>query len=80
MANFDVFEDNDCGKWRVTREGAEDPIDLAKTRRDAERIAKRLAANTGGGEVRVHSPDGKVRNREKVKPAGDPFTTGEQQQ
>ncbi len=69
MANFHVSEDKNCGKWRVTREGAEDPIDLAKTRRDAERIAKRLAANTGGGEVRIHGPDGKIRNRDKVEPA-----------
>ncbi len=79
MANFDVSEDKGCGKWRVTREGAEDPIDLAKTRREAELIAKRLAANTGGGEVRVHGSDGKVRNRDTVEPAKDPFPTGEQQ-
>ncbi len=77
MANFHVSEDKDCGKWRVTREGADNPSDLAKTRRDAERIARRLAANTGGGEVRIHGPDGKVRNRDTVKPAKDRFPTSE---
>ena len=72
MANYHVSKDKETGEWRVTREGAERVSDLAATQREAEQIAKDLAANSGGGEVRIHGLDGKIRDSDTVAPASDP--------
>ncbi len=73
MANYHVSKDKETSKWRVTKEGAERVSDFAETQRDAERIAKELAENSGGGEVRIHGVDGKIRDSDTVAPAKDPF-------
>ena len=72
MANYHVSKDKDSGEWRVRREGAGRISDLANTQREAERTAKALAANSGGGEVRIHGLDGKIRDSDTVPPANDP--------
>jgi len=46
----------------------------ASTQREAEKIAKQLAAQSGGGEVRIHKPKGgPIRDSDTVPPARDPF-------
>lgn len=72
MANYHVSKDKNSGEWRVKREGADRVSDLANTQREAERTAKELAANSGGGEVRIHGLDGKIRDSDTVPPAHDP--------
>ena len=39
---------------------------------EATREAERLSSLTGGGEVRIHGEDGKIRDSDTVKPAHDP--------
>lgn len=39
---------------------------------DAEREAKRLSANSGGGEVRIQGRNGKFRDSDTVFPGNDP--------
>ena len=46
--------------------------DTARTQQKAEKIAKRLAQNSGGGEVRIHGSDGKIRDRDTVASGNDP--------
>ncbi len=46
--------------------------DTARTQQKAEQIAKRLAQNSGGGEVRIHGSDGKIRDRDTVASGNDP--------
>lgn len=73
MANYHVAKDKDSGDWRIKREGADRASGFAPTQADAEAIAKDLAANSGGGEVRIHGLDGKIRDSDTVPPARDPF-------
>jgi hypothetical protein len=44
-----------------------------KTQADAERRAKEIVANMGGGEVRIQGRDRKFRDSDTVRPAKDPF-------
>jgi hypothetical protein len=73
MSNYHVSKDKDLNKWRVTKEGSERISDYAKTQSKAEAIAKKLSANTGGGEVRIHGLDGKIRDSDTVSPGNDPY-------
>lgn len=71
--NYHVTKDKDTGRWRVVREGADRASDTADTQEQAERIAKRLVGDSGGGEVRIHRPGGPIRDSDTVPPAKDPF-------
>jgi len=73
MANHHISKDKNRGDWKIVREGNPNPIGHAPTQKEAERIAKNLTANTGGGEVRIHGLDGKIRDSDTVKPGRDPF-------
>lgn len=71
MANYHVVKNSKDG-WAVKREGAERRT-LAPTQRAAERLAKGYATNSGGGEVVIHGRDGKIRDKDTMSPARDPF-------
>ncbi len=73
MANYHVTKDKENNQWRVKKEGADRASDFADTQREAEKIAKELARNSGGGEVRIHSPKGPIIDSDTVAPAKDPF-------
>ncbi len=72
MANYHVSKPKDSKDWTVKREGAERISDTARTQQRAERIAKQLSGNSGGGEVRIHGRDGKIRDSDTVSPGKDP--------
>jgi hypothetical protein len=44
-----------------------------RTQTNAERAAKRDLAHKGGGEVVIHGRDGRIRDKDTVKPAKDPY-------
>ena len=73
MPNYHVTKDQNAGQWQVLKEHAQRVSALAPTQRVAEQLAKEFAANSGGGEVRIHGLDGKIRNSDTVPPANDPF-------
>jgi len=52
--------------------GADRASGTERTQAQAEREAKRLASLSGGGEVRIHSEDGRIRDSDTIKPANDP--------
>jgi Uncharacterized protein conserved in bacteria (DUF2188) len=73
MANYHVTNPKGSDDWRVVRENAERASATAATQHEAERIAKDLAANSGGGEVRIHKPHGgPIRDSDTVAPGNDP--------
>jgi hypothetical protein len=73
MANYHVTNPKGSDEWRVVRENADRASATASTQAEAERIAKVLAANSGGGEVRIHKPDGgPIRDSDTVAPGHDP--------
>jgi len=72
MANYHVSKNKDIGKWSVKKEGSERVSEYANTQKEAEKIAKEFSGNSGGGEVRIHGLDGKIRDSYTVAPGNDP--------
>ena len=71
MANYHVSR-NDDGSWKALKEGGLRAAVIVNTQRSAEIEAKKLVANSGGGEVRIHGLDGRIRDSGTVPPANDP--------
>lgn len=71
MANYSVVK-NLKGGWDTKRDGTSRTSSHADTQKEAEAEAKRFSANSGGGEVRIHGLDGKIRDSDTVKPGNDP--------
>jgi hypothetical protein len=64
---------NPKGGWDIKKPGGTRSSGHEKTQSDAVRRAKDIVANQGGGEVRVHGRDGKIRDSDTVAPGNDPF-------
>jgi len=45
---------------------------LQKRESKAEKLAKKFSSNSGGGEVKIHGLDGKIRDSDTVPPGNDP--------
>ena len=71
MANYSVVK-NHNGGWDSKRDGSSRSSSHADTQQEAEREAKRYSSNSGGGEVRIHGLDGKIRDSDTVSPGRDP--------
>ena len=67
----DVVPDGKGG-WKVTRPGSEKASARATTQRSAEKRAKEIVRGEGGGEVRIHGRDGRIRDSDTVPPGRDP--------
>lgn len=73
MSNYHVTNQKGSDTWRVLREGAGRVSAIAPTQKLAEKIAKQLSGNSGGGEVRIHKPNGgPIRDSDTVFPGHDP--------
>lgn len=59
--------------WGVKGPNAERASSVHDTQADAQRQAKKVVENPGGGEVRTHGQDGKWRESDTVKPGNDPY-------
>ncbi|OJW82291.1 MAG: hypothetical protein BGO69_17020 [Bacteroidetes bacterium 46-16] len=75
MANYHVSKDKETGKWNIQKEGGQKSSGSADTQKEAEKMAKHFSGNNGGGEVRIHGLDGKIRDSDTVKPGNDPKTS-----
>ncbi|MES2930772.1 MAG: DUF2188 domain-containing protein [Patescibacteria group bacterium] len=73
MSNYHVTNPKGSDKWKVLKEGADRASVLVDTQKEAEKIAKELSANSGGGEVVIHKPNGgPIRDKDTVAPGNDP--------
>ena len=72
MSNYYVSKDKESDKWKVLKEGAKRASELLPLQKQAEAIAKRLSANSGGSEVRIKGLNGKFRDSDTVWPGKDP--------
>ena len=72
MANYHVVKDKQTNKWEAKKENAERVSGYYSTQAEAEQAAKQFASNNGGGEVRIHTPKGPIRDSDTVAPANDP--------
>ena len=75
MSNYHVSKDKTTNKWNVQKEGGTNSSGSAQTQKEAEKLAKQYSANSGGGEVRIHGLDGKIRDSDTVAPGNDPSTS-----
>jgi hypothetical protein len=72
MSNYHVMRDKESGDWYAKREKADRASGYYATQSKAEKVAKQLSANSGGGEVRIHRADGSIRDSDTVFPGNDP--------
>lgn len=59
--------------WAVKKPGADRASSIHDTQREAERAAKEIVSNQGGGEVRIQGRDGQWRDSDTVPPGNDPM-------
>jgi hypothetical protein len=71
MPNYHVTKRKGFSDWTVVKDKAGRASATAPTQAEAERIAKQFAANQGGGEVRIHRPDGTIRDSDTVAPGNE---------
>lgn len=64
---------NPDGGWDITAPGAARRSGHERTQADAERRAKDIVRNAGGGEVVTHGRDGRIRSKDTVAPGNDPM-------
>jgi len=70
--NYHVVPHKENG-WAIKKAGADRVSAYAPTQRAAEKTAKTYSLNSGGGEVVIHRRDGKIRDKDTMHPAKDPF-------
>ena len=71
MSNYHVTKNQDGG-WNIKKENSERVSKVVETQNIAEQLAKQYSSNSGGGEVRIHGLDGKIRDSDTVYPGNDP--------
>lgn len=71
MSNYHVIK-NPTGGWNVKKEGASRISGNFQSQHKAEKEAKQYSSKNGGGEVRIHGLDGKIRDSDTVTPGNDP--------
>jgi hypothetical protein len=62
----------DGKNWAVKKPGTATPVSRHRTQGAAEREANRQVGREGGGEVRIHGRDGRIRDSDTVPPGRDP--------
>jgi hypothetical protein len=72
MANSRDVVKRDDGTWAVTKPGAQRASATADTQDAAIQLGSQILANDGGGELRIHGTDGRVRDQRTIAPGNDP--------
>jgi hypothetical protein len=60
------------GGWDVLKPGAQRRSDHAPTQGAAINRAREILGDSGGGELRIHGRDGRIRDSDTVPPGHDP--------
>ena len=63
---------NPKGGWDVKKPGSGRAIVHTETQKDAVDRARKIVSNSGGGEVRIHGRDGRIRDSDTIAPGKDP--------
>lgn len=72
MSSYHISKNKSTGKWEIQKESGKKSSGSAITQWEAEKLAKQYSGNSGGGEVRIHGLNGKIRDSDTVKPGKDP--------
>lgn len=62
------------GQWANKRNDASRATSIHSTQAEAIKAAKENLANQGGGEVTIKGVNGRIREKDTVKPGNDPRT------
>ena len=63
----------DDGKWVNKKLHADNASSLHHTQKSAEQSAREMLKHSGGGELITKGTDGKIRSKDTIPPAKDPF-------
>ncbi|MEO5663742.1 MAG: DUF2188 domain-containing protein [Nocardioides sp.] len=63
---------NENGGWDVKKPGSDRSSAHTDTQKQAQDRAREIVHNGGGGEVKTHGRDGKIRDSDTVAPGNDP--------
>lgn len=61
------------GTWVNKRNDAKRASSAHSTQKDAERAARKMLRNQGGGELITRVRDGKIRSKDTIAPGKDPY-------
>lgn len=64
---------NPAGGWDVKAPGAQRSSAHEPTQAAADRRAAEILRNVGGGERITQRPDGRIRSKDTIAPARDPY-------
>ncbi|WP_363309062.1 DUF2188 domain-containing protein [uncultured Brevundimonas sp.] len=59
--------------WAVVAPGSQRASAILPTQREAQDRARQIIEHKGGGELRTHGVDGRIRASDTIAPAKDPF-------
>ncbi len=63
---------NPEGGWDVTKPGASRVSSHHNTQEEAIDRGRDIVANDGGGELRIHGRNGRIRDSDTIPPGNDP--------
>lgn len=63
----------DDGKWANKKDGAQRATSLHDTQKQATEAARKNLKNEGGGELKIKNEEGKIRQKDTIPPAKDPY-------
>lgn len=66
-----VYRNSD-GDWVNKRNSASKAAGLHSTQKEAEKEAREMLRNSGGGELTTKGKDGKIRSKDTIAPGNDP--------
>jgi len=61
------------GKWANKKDGGQRATSLHDTQKQAAEAARQNLKNEGGGELKIKNEEGKIRQKDTVPPAKDPY-------
>lgn len=67
-----VVYQRDDGQWVNKRNDTDKASSLHKTQGDAEKIAREMLHNQGGGELTTMGRGGLIRSKDTIAPGNDP--------
>lgn len=70
----DIVRNKGKAGWDVTKPRSKQPVSHHQTQANAEKAAKQQLRRDGsGGEVVIHGRDGRIRDKDTIPPAKDPY-------
>lgn len=68
-----TISQRDDGKWANQRDGGDRATSLHNTQKQAADAARQNLKNQGGGELKIKNEEGKIRQKDTISPAKDPY-------